>query len=175
MPAGGGARQDNLAASVDPTATDDASAGYEVGSLWINTTDDRVFRCVDDTTGSAVWLITSVSRTRLLSYPVGGGNPTTVAVPDADIPRIGGALFDDGGDTGVGIIHWYRNGTYNRVTGVDAASSPWVFREATYSASDPFSFYIEGNTAGARLMLRNSAGYGRTVSLWVFTAAGNLV
>jgi hypothetical protein len=122
-----------------------------------------------------VWLITSVSRTRLLAYPVGGSNPTTVAIPDADIPRVGGALFDDGGDTGVGIIHWYRQGTYNRVTGVDAASSPWVFRENNFSASDPFSFYIEHNSAGARLMLRNSAGYPRAVKFWVFTAEDNLV
>jgi hypothetical protein len=171
MPA---ARLDNLAASAAPTAGDDAADGYAVGSIWIDTVADRVYRCVDATVGAAVWLLTTATRSRLLSYGAGGPYPATVAIPDAAIPRVGGALFDDGGDTGVGFIHWYRQGTFNRVTGVDAPSSPWVFREATYSAVDPFSFYTESNAAGARLMLRNNAGYARVVSLWVFTAAGNL-
>ena len=106
---------------------------------------------------------------------VGDGYPATVAVPDADIPRIGGALFDDGGDTGVGVIHWYRQGTYNRVTGDRCPLEPLGLPRGHLLGVDPFSFYIEGSTAGARLVIRNSAGYGRVMRLWVFTAAGNLV
>jgi len=48
-------RQSNLAAAVDPTATDDTNAGYEVGSIWINTTEDTYFICVDATAAAAVW------------------------------------------------------------------------------------------------------------------------
>jgi len=45
----------NLAATADPVATDDINSGYEVGSVWINTTLDTAFRCVDNTVGAAVW------------------------------------------------------------------------------------------------------------------------
>lgn len=45
----------NLNASTDPLVTSDASAGYSVGSLWINTTLDKIYQCVDSTNGAAVW------------------------------------------------------------------------------------------------------------------------
>jgi len=46
----------NLNASVDPGTSDDSVAGYAVGSVWVNTTADKVFRCVDSTTSAAVWI-----------------------------------------------------------------------------------------------------------------------
>jgi len=49
-------RKANVAAAVAPTVTDDANAGYEVGSLWCNTTADRVYQCIDATVGAAIWL-----------------------------------------------------------------------------------------------------------------------
>ncbi len=45
----------NLTATTDPTATDDDTAGYSVGSLWFNVTAEVVFVCWDATTGAAVW------------------------------------------------------------------------------------------------------------------------
>lgn len=50
-------RQDNLAAAVDPIATDDTAAGYGIDSLWINTTavPPRVFQCTNPGAGVAVW------------------------------------------------------------------------------------------------------------------------
>lgn len=45
----------NLGASTDPTVTSDTNAGYSVGSVWINTTLDKVFVCVDAGAGVAVW------------------------------------------------------------------------------------------------------------------------
>ena len=45
--------------TTDPTVTDDAAAGYTVGSTWINTTTGSVFVLVDSTTGAAVWVSTS--------------------------------------------------------------------------------------------------------------------
>lgn len=45
----------NLNAIVNPTVTDDDVAGYSVGSLWINRATGAVYRCLDSTTGAAVW------------------------------------------------------------------------------------------------------------------------
>jgi hypothetical protein len=36
----------------DPGAGDD---GYQIGTLWINTTDDGTFICTDNTAEAAVW------------------------------------------------------------------------------------------------------------------------
>lgn len=48
-------RKDNYSASAAPTATDDSAAGYQVSSIWIDTTNDTVYVCVDDTATAAVW------------------------------------------------------------------------------------------------------------------------
>lgn len=46
----------NLSASAAPTVSDDADSDYAVGSLWIDTTNDAVYRCVDSSSGAAVWV-----------------------------------------------------------------------------------------------------------------------
>lgn len=48
--------RNNLAASTSPSATDDSSSDYAVGSRWIDTTADRAWTCVDATPGAAVWI-----------------------------------------------------------------------------------------------------------------------
>lgn len=45
---------DNATAS-DPTVSDDTTQGYEVLSLWLNTSSGAFFRATDVTTGAAVW------------------------------------------------------------------------------------------------------------------------
>jgi len=39
-------------ATANPTSNDDS---YQIGTVWINTTSDEVFVCVDNTSGAAVW------------------------------------------------------------------------------------------------------------------------
>lgn len=46
----------NFTATVDPTATDDSTAGYGLESIWYNTTTGSAWLMVDDTVGAAVWL-----------------------------------------------------------------------------------------------------------------------
>ena len=49
------AHKSNLASAANPGVNNDAAAGYSVGSVWINTTLDVVWQCVDSTNGNAVW------------------------------------------------------------------------------------------------------------------------
>lgn len=42
------ARKDNYSSSADPASTDAFSSGYQVGSLWVNTTAGRVWSCIGD-------------------------------------------------------------------------------------------------------------------------------
>lgn len=41
--------------TVDPAVTDDDTAGFVVGAVWINESTDRFFVATDVTTGAAVW------------------------------------------------------------------------------------------------------------------------
>jgi len=60
--------ENNLAGIIAPTANDDSSAGYAVGSEWIDTVASKAYVCVDISVGSAVW----VETTALIS---GSANP----------------------------------------------------------------------------------------------------
>lgn len=79
----------NLDAATDPVVGTDSSLGYSPGSVWVNTTDDRAFVCVDATVGAAVWLET------------GSGPAGQVQAPNASTPTgIGGAALVEGGAGG---------------------------------------------------------------------------
>ena len=45
----------NFAASAAPDADDDTGEGYIVGSLWLDTTNDEAYICLDNTSSAAVW------------------------------------------------------------------------------------------------------------------------
>ena len=48
-------RKNNESASAAPTVNDDSSAGYAIGSRWLDTTNDREYVALDVTVGAAVW------------------------------------------------------------------------------------------------------------------------
>ena len=49
---------DNLAATADPTASNDVTQGYQVGSKYYNTTGGRSWECQSNAAGAAVWYYT---------------------------------------------------------------------------------------------------------------------
>lgn len=48
--------KNNLAATTAPTTTDDSADDYAIGSLWLDTTNDIAYQCIDATEGAAVWI-----------------------------------------------------------------------------------------------------------------------
>lgn len=55
--------RNNYTATTGPLNTDDARAGYQIGSLWINIDNGNRFACVDAATGSANWVQTFPAET----------------------------------------------------------------------------------------------------------------
>jgi len=76
----------NANATTAPTATDDGTANYRIGSLWISTTTGEVYFAVDVTTGAAVWLT------------LGGGGFTPLAT-DPAAPAAGAVWFNTATNT----------------------------------------------------------------------------
>lgn len=72
----------NFNATAAPTVTDDASADYTKGSLWIDTTNNEAYRLLDSTVGAAVWVKTTLGTDELgdmalqnkASVDIDGGN-----------------------------------------------------------------------------------------------------
>ena len=58
-------RRHNMTATVAPTADEDAGDGYEVGSVWIDVTNDKAYICVDSTVTAAVWRVAGESTQSL--------------------------------------------------------------------------------------------------------------
>ncbi len=73
----------NLSSGVAPGTGDDTTAGYSVGSLWIDTTADKSYVCVDSTTAAAVWKETSGGASSPLTTK---GDIFGYAAADARIP-----------------------------------------------------------------------------------------
>jgi len=57
--------------TVNPAATDDL-ANYQIGSIWINTTDNGIFICTDNTDDAAIWD----------EVTIGGGSFSNVLLKD---------------------------------------------------------------------------------------------
>ncbi|KKM88221.1 hypothetical protein LCGC14_1260890 [marine sediment metagenome] len=57
--AGGAIAKNRLNATTAPTANDDTSLGYKIGSRWIDVTADKEYVCLDSTAGTAIWVQTT--------------------------------------------------------------------------------------------------------------------
>jgi len=65
---------DKYDGTVAPTVNEDSGGGYSVGSVWIDTTNDKAYICLDNTVTAAVW-------TEITQSGGGGGAGTDIIVP----------------------------------------------------------------------------------------------
>ena len=70
---GGVGGANNTTATSNPTITDDTVAGYAKGSLWLNTTTNRIYVCVSDTSSSAAWYEIAATNSANNILPSGDG------------------------------------------------------------------------------------------------------
>lgn len=72
--------KNNYAASANPTTAADTAAGYDIGSIWVNTTTGRLFLCTAATEGAATWAgIGHDIRNITVTIDGGGGGAAIVA------------------------------------------------------------------------------------------------
>jgi len=71
----GAERSNRDDATTNPTSSNDATEGWDVGSRWVNTTNGTVWFAVNVSTGAAVWK-------DVTSTVAGGGHPVHVNIDD---------------------------------------------------------------------------------------------
>ena len=69
-------------ATTDPTVNDDDGDGYEVGTLWINTSTNASYILTDKTVGAAVWnsIQSGATGTKYMWLDIGGAIRTSAAM-----------------------------------------------------------------------------------------------
>jgi hypothetical protein len=65
-----GWQQCNLAATTAPTADDDNTLGYSVGSRWHDTTGSASYVCLSAATGAAVWKSTTAAASATIDQAI---------------------------------------------------------------------------------------------------------
>jgi len=172
----------NLTATAAPVVGDDNLDGYDVGSLWVDVTNDIIWQCVDASTGAAIWQnLTSTGITppiQVLSTTTGidctaTGQTLLYTVPAATNVYVTQAivrLTTITGGTGTGtfpIVSIGIGGTFDnifadqRLTGLNATAEFWHFNTSGVSTVGVATNAIEFNvdTAG------NGTAYDVTVIL----------
>jgi hypothetical protein len=84
-------------ATTAPTASNDNTEGYEVGSEWIDITNDNSYTCVDATTSAAVWLIKLKGPSSSTDNAIARYHETT-----GEILQNSKVIVDDNGDIFMG-------------------------------------------------------------------------
>jgi hypothetical protein len=62
--------KNNFAATADPTVNNDSTQGYSKGSKWYNTNTNKIFECLNNSAGAAVW-VSAQAAIETLSARVG--------------------------------------------------------------------------------------------------------
>ena len=161
----------NYAASAAPTTGDDSADGYRVGSLWIDTTNDEAYRCVDDTTGAAVWIGTTLEATDLGSLatvtPTGTGSSSNFLRGDNSWAVVDG-LPTQTGNSGKYLGTDGSSATWNTLN-TDSNSTTKGLYEHSHTISANYSI-TSGNNALTAGPITINTGVSVTVptgSTWV--------
>lgn len=108
--------KNNYSATVDPTTTDDSNANYGVGSVWINTSTNLIFICVDNTIGNAIWLSVSSGGGSAPANNYGAASaPTTAGTGSNAGYSVGSTWITTTGDIYICTAITATTGTWHQV------------------------------------------------------------
>jgi hypothetical protein len=108
----------NFAATGAPTANDDTSVEYQVGSVWIDTSASprEAYLCVDATAGAAVWVNTSLEIGDLGTMAEQDKNNVDITGGDIDADTVDfTSEYDNGVVSANATIDW-ANGNDQKIT-----------------------------------------------------------
>jgi hypothetical protein len=161
-------------ATTDPTVTDDADAGFEVGDHWINTTSGQEFVVTDVTPGAAVWV--STTAVSVFEFSVTDG--TTTVDPTTSVTFVGATVADLGSGnaeiTLTGILNNLAATTNPAVT--DDSGDGYEIGSRWINTATDEEFVATDVTVGAAVWVSTTAAAGApaTVDYLVGTASGDL-
>lgn len=122
----------NLNATSAPTVSDDVNDGYSIGSVWIDTVENKVYFCTNSTASSAVWNTVITANT--------GTNNTRWVISDVKSNAVNGGTFNNG--------NWIVR-TLNTIVGgnsdVTLSSNQITIAAGTYSISGSAPAYTVSN------------------------------
>ncbi|RMH21675.1 MAG: hypothetical protein D6698_02350 [Gammaproteobacteria bacterium] len=149
-------------AATPPTPTDDSSAGFTEGFIWVDNANFEAYVCVDATVGNAIWnRITASNRVFLTNTavaPATAGSPTTT-----EIMAAAGSLSDT-------IVHY--NGTDietnepTHVWHVDKSGNYTMLRSPVSVSPGLTTTLVNAagtSTIGTREILTGTTNYTRTL------------
>jgi len=196
----GSAPPSNLSATTDPTGTDDTPT-YSVGSIWINTTTDRAWICLDSTSTAAVWSPTSLpakdssalaadasdqtKRMRIDCGNVTAGQTRVLSMPDANkvlqkdnlaATTAPGTGNDDSQDYSIGS-RWFDTTADKEYVCLDAGTGAAVWTETTGAGGGGISNVVEDTTPqlGGHLDVNGQAIGDGTRELLTFVEDGSAI
>lgn len=135
----------NLSAAVSPTVDEDSGDGYAVGSIWIDTTANKQYICLDATVGAAIWIETTQTGD-------GGGTPDA---SDVTYTPTTTADWDGGADPG--NANDALDQLAERITDIESAGPP-VTRQTI------LTFSGELEVADNPMRVYNRLGAAQTIS-----------
>lgn len=149
-----------LNATATPTTGDDNLDGYSIGSLWIDTTHDKVYQATDVSTGAAVWKDISVTDASEVSFTPGSGLTSTNAQDAIEEAATLGGGGGGGGGSGSGASELLLN--YSLATDVFSntpiTASTWTDVTSNQSFTVPSLSNIQFDAIISMLIVSDSGG-----------------
>ena len=122
----------NITATTNPGVNDDINGGYNVGSIWVNISADRVYFCADATDGAAVWALAGSATLTEISDLSHSDSTFIVSNGSAWVAETGATLR-----TSVGV----GTGNSPQFTGIELGHAS----DTTIARSGSGDITVEGN------------------------------
>jgi hypothetical protein len=164
----------NFAATTNPSSGDDGAHGYEIGSMWVNTSTKRWFVCTDNATAAAVWLVLPIFAGSGLIQVDTGGDPRGTAACDFQLMRGTGSQIAYGTQSFIaGGKNNTASGTASHASGfLNTASATYSHAQGTNTSATGYGSHSEGGRTTSSNNYTHAEGSSTTASGYAAHAEG---